>query len=761
MNRERIEGSATEGSYQSRYAAIAVPVPVRRLFTYRIPPGLEGCSEPGARAIVPFGRRLLAGVITSVCTETDLDPTKVKDVRALPDQAPVLAAALLETLLRAARHYVSPPGTMLAAALPPGAGRSGFAAEAAAETFYSLAAEPEAARGLCALAPRQRSIVDLLAASTGDVSWKEIRDRLGEIGPALHALRKKGIVRTERRHVERDHAERRPELLPAGGEVSRHTLTSEQAAAVSAVGEAVRSGRPKGFLLMGPTGSGKTEVYLSAIEQALAAGRGAVYLVPEISLTPLLARTLAGRFGGDFALLHSSLTGAQRRTEWNRIRDGRARVVLGPRSALLSPLEKPGLIVVDEEQDGSFKQESDPRYNARDMAMVRARNERAALLLGSATPSLESFSLAASGKLELLTLSSRIASRPVASVELVDMRTEAKETGGDDAISRRLREAMRECLSRGEQAIVLLNRRGWSPSILCRRCGENVQCRRCTIALTYHKSDRRLLCHYCGYHRGFPARCPTCAAEELVLTGQGTERLSETLGELFPAARLARLDRDIARGRTEPGRILAAFERGEHDLLVGTQLVAKGHDFPNVTLVGVVSADFSLGFPDFRSAERTFQLLTQVAGRAGRGEKPGTVIVQAYRPDHYAVQAAAAQDYAEFYRKESRFRKLMGYPPFSALANVIASARTPEGALRRARSAAAAIREAGGGRLRVSGPAVAPIARLKGRYRMQIMVRAPARRLLSDALNAAMERIEAAPRAGRDLIVDVDPASLL
>ena len=308
---------------------------------------------------------------------------------------------------------------------------------------------------------------------------------------------------------------------------------------------------------------------------------------------------------------------------------------------------------------------------------------------------------------------------------------------------------------------MLLNRRGWAPSVLCRKCGERLKCRRCSIALTWHRADQRLLCHYCGYQRGMPASCPECGSEKLLLAGAGTERLVADIAALFPGARLARLDRDIARGRAEPGRILSAFERGEHDVLVGTQLVAKGHDFPNVTLVGVLSADFTLGFPDFRAAERTFQILTQVAGRAGRGDRPGRVIVQAFRPDHYAIQCAAAQDYAAFYQKESRYRRLMGYPPYVAMANVIASGSTIEKAQRRAQSAAAAIRREGGEDLRILGPAIAPLQRLKGRYRFQTMVRCASRRRLSDALNAALDRLEGTPSGSRDLIIDVDPASLL
>jgi primosomal protein N' (replication factor Y) len=756
VKRESIAGSLTPRSYQSRYASIALPVPVRRLFTYRIPEGMEGSAAAGCRAVVPFGRRRLTGIITGTIAEPDLSPSRLKDVTALPDAEPVIGRPLLGTLLWAARYYAAPPGPMLSAALPPGGRGSDAASAGATERFYSLRRDREEALGLCARAPRQRAIVELLAADPAPVSRSDLRDRIGDPGAALAALQRKRLIRVERRAVERA-----PELLPDVGCAPALSLTGEQKEAVAAIRDALGSGSYRGHLLVGPTGSGKTEVYLRSIEETLKRGKGAAYLVPEISLTPILSRTLRARFGSDFALLHSSLTPAQRRSEWRRLRTGEARVVLGPRSALFAPLGNLGLIVVDEEQDGSFKQESDPRYNARDLALVRARREGALALLGSATPSLESYRLAETGRLTLLRLTRRIEERPLARVDLVDMRREEEETGGADPVSRSLREALRDCLARREQAIIFLNRRGWAPAVLCKRCGESLKCRRCTIALTYHRTEKRLLCHYCGYHRSLPGSCLSCRSDALILAGQGTERLAEEVAALFPEARLARLDRDVARGRTAPGRILAAFERGEHDILVGTQLVAKGHDFPNVTLVGVVSADFSLGFPDFRAAERTFQVLTQVAGRAGRGDRPGRVIVQAYRPDHYALQAAAEQDYAAFYRKETRYRRLMGYPPYAAMANIVAAGKTLATAQRRAREAAAAIRNVGGEEVRISGPAIAPLGRLKGRYRIQIMVRAARRRLLSDVLNGALEDLERRPASPKDLIIDVDPASLL
>jgi primosomal protein N' (replication factor Y) len=595
-------------------------------------------------------------------------------------------------------------------------------------------------------------VLDLLRREGRALSAEEIRDLSGA-GPAvLAALRRKGLVQVEHRAVE---AAIEPPA-PAEGP-PRHVPTAEQAAAAREVREALGSGGFRSFLLVGPTGSGKTEVYFSAIEAALEAGGGAIYLVPEIALTPLLSRRCRDRF----ALLHSSLAPSVRRAAWDRVRAGRARLVLGARSALMAPVPDLRLVVVDEEQDGSFKQESEPRYNARDLALVRARAEGAAALLGSATPSLESWSAAERERHRVLRLTRRIESRPLASVEIVDMRREEEETGGRDPVSRRLLDALRGALDRREQAIVLLNRRGWAPSILCRRCGETMKCRRCSISLTWHQRDGILLCHYCGYRRGMPERCPGCGEGRLRLTGTGTEKLAEEVAALFPSARVARLDRDVARGRRAPERILEAFERGEHDILVGTQLVAKGHDFPRVTVVGVVAADFTLGFPDFRAAERTFQILTQVAGRAGRGERPGMVIVQAFRPDHYAIQAARSQDYEVFYAKESRYRKLSGYPPFTALACVTATGATMAHAQKRAGQFAAALRRSGDGGVRILGPAPAPLFRLKGRHRFQIIARAARRRALSDALHEALDRMERSRTPSRGILVDVDPASLL
>lgn len=752
VNRDRRLGSDTAGSYQRRYASIALDVPVRRPFTYAVPGDLPGSCLPGCRAKVPFGRRLMTGVIVSLSHRTDVDAGKIREVAELPDREPVIGEGLMATLGWAARYYAASPGAVLAMALPPGSGR-----DPRRQAWYSVASPPgERERKALQRAPRQREVLDFLASAPGPVPADRIREELGEVSSALHALGRKRLVSVERRAVPA-----RPEIHLPPPEERRLVLTSEQAGAVQAVGEALDAGASGGFLLVGPTGSGKTEVYLSSVEAALKRGRGAIYLVPEISLTPLLAGRCRRRFGDGFALLHSSLTAGQRRQEWERIRKGEARMVLGARSALMAPVQALGLVVVDEEQDGSFKQDSEPRYNARDLALVRSRKEGAVALLGSATPSLESYRLHEQGRLALLSLTARIESRPMAAVEVVDMRQEEKETGGDDPFSRVLLARMREALGRGEQVIVLLNRRGWAPSLLCRRCGESLRCRRCSISLTWHRKSAVLLCHYCGYRRGMPRRCPGCHGEKLLLAGAGTERLEQDIAAIFPGARVARLDRDVARGRLASGRILAGFQGGDHDILVGTQLVAKGHDFPNVTVVGVIGADFTLGFPDFRAAERTFQILTQVAGRAGRGERPGKVVIQAWRPDHYAIEAAARQDYRAFYFKESRYRRLMGYPPHAALAALIASAATEQAAWRRAERAAAAVGRAGGRRVRLAGPAPAPLFRLKGRFRFQLVVRAAGKRLLSDVLNEALDEMDGGRGSVRNLAVDIDPASLL
>ena len=513
-------------------------------------------------------------------------------------------------------------------------------------------------------------------------------------------------------------------------------------------------------LLHGVTGSGKTEVYLGAIEAALSRGKTAIVLVPEIALTLWVGRLVRARFGEQVAILHSALPDSERAREWWRVRHGEARVVVGTRSAVFAPLENLGLIIVDEEQETSYKQEETPRYHGRDTAVYRARLEGAVALLGSATPSLETYHNACDGKYHLLELTARVANRPLAEVRIVDLREEFRRAHKAAPISESLRAAVALRLEEKTQAMVLINRRGYSWSSLCRSCGAFVQCQNCSIALTYHKNRQRLECHYCGYSLRPPKQCPKCHAEYMYFVGDGAERVEEYLRETFPAAKIARLDRDTVRTKREFQQVLGAFAKGEVDVLVGTQMVAKGHDFQRVTLVGVVAADLALGRPDFRAAERTFQLFTQVAGRAGRGELSGEVLVETHYPEHYAIQHAAKQDYLSFYEKEAHFRRMLHYPPFTALASILVRDKKIENAIRWSRALAAYFAPFEDRGVKILGPAAAPLARLRQEYRFQFLLKSPQRSALSQALSGALDFCAKKEIPETAVIVDVDPASL-
>jgi primosomal protein N' (replication factor Y) len=492
--------------------------------------------------------------------------------------------------------------------------------------------------------------------------------------------------------------------------------------------------------------------------------------VPEINLTPAMAGQFAARFGERIAVLHSGLDDRERERVWQRVRDGspgnRVDVLIGTRSAVFAPLASPALIIVDEEHDASYKQEEAPRYHGRDVAIVRAREIGATVVLGSATPSVETRHHAESGKYQLLELEGRVQERPLPQTEVVDMRLEFNETGRQSFLSRRLIEAISHRLQHHEQVMILMNRRGFSAFVICRKCGKTVECANCSIALTHHKRSARLLCHYCGYQRPVPKVCPECQSEHIYFMGEGSEKVELVLGKHFPEARIGRLDRDTARARGQAEAILASFHAHELDLLVGTQMIAKGHDIHGVTLVGVISADMGLARPDFRSAERSFQLLTQVAGRAGRGEREGEVIIQTYYPDHYAIKAAAAQDYAQFYKQELRFRQLMHYPPFAALANLMVRSESQEGVLKltgllgRFMESLQQDKQKGRG-WRLLGPAAAPIPKLKKSYRYHFLIKAEQRSILRRVLIAAQEFARREKFPASALIVDVDPQSLL
>jgi primosomal protein N' (replication factor Y) len=514
-------------------------------------------------------------------------------------------------------------------------------------------------------------------------------------------------------------------------------------------------------LLHGVTGSGKTEIYIQAALKTLERRKTCLVLVPEIGLTPQLAERFASRFPGQTAVLHSGLTRKQRIEEWLRIRRGKAPVVIGTRSAVFAPLADLGLVIVDEEHETSYKQDETPRYNARDTAVIRARDAGAVIVLGSATPSMESFRNGESGKFTVARLPARVEERPLPAVEIVNMREEYVAAGKQVVFSGRLLAGIAARLERGEQTMVLLNRRGFAAFLLCRKCGFTYDCSACSVSMTYHRSVHRLLCHYCGLAKRPPERCPECSSEHIHYVGEGTERLEADLVELFPSARIARVDRDAMRRVRDFEEVLGQFRKGAIDILVGTQMIAKGHDFPGVTLVGVISADAALALPDFRAAERTFQLLTQVAGRSGRGDRPGEVVIQTYHPDHYTFQLASTQRFEDFYNRESRYRRALFYPPFSALAGVVAMDRNSERASQAARAAGQFLNGLREGRLRILGPAPAPLERIKQVHRYQLLIKAASRDALHLALVKLQTHLEGMRLGSTRVTIDVDPVSLM
>jgi len=543
-----------------------------------------------------------------------------------------------------------------------------------------------------------------------------------------------------------------------------HSLNESQERAFSSIRARFELGEFGVQLIHGVTGSGKTEVYLRSVQETLARGKTAIVLVPEIALTLWIGRQCRAWFGAHFegvAVLHSALSDVERAREWWRVRNGQARVVVGTRSAIFAPVENLGLVIVDEEQENSFKQEETPRYHGRDVAIVRAKLENAVALLGSATPALETYHNATSGKYELLTMASRVENRSLAAVEIVDLRTEFQQTHQTSPISKILHDGIAECLSFNTQALILINRRGYSWSVLCRSCGASVQCANCSISMTYHKSRNRLECHYCGFVQAVPKTCPKCDSKYVYFFGEGSEHLEERLRKEFPGARIARLDRDAVRTKQQYQETLGAFAGGALDILVGTQMLAKGHDFQRVTLVGVISADSSLTLPDFRAAERTFQLLTQVAGRAGRGELPGRVLIQTYYPEHYAIQDAVRQDYVSFYERELHFRRMMAYPPFTSLANVIVRDTNLENAIRWSRRLSEYFSPSDGKGIRILGPASAPLARLKKEHRFQFLLKSPKRSVITKLLSGALSFCDANEIPQTAVLVDMDPLSLL
>ena len=611
------------------------------------------------------------------------------------------------------------------------------------------------------LTEKQTAILAELAASGGELPLAELRRR--ELpSSTLQTLVRRGLVRID----ERPEAFRLGGITPSSEPIY---LNLPQIDALDTLTKGLGAFHP--FLLYGVTGSGKTAVYLAAMQKALDRGLTSILLVPEIGLTPQMAGLLDQAFGQKVALLHSALTPEERSEQWRRIRRGDAPIVVGTRSAIFAPAPKLGLILVDEEHDQSYKQEETPRYNARDVAVMRAKLAGAVVVMGSATPSLESWQNAERGKYTRIELVDRVMNRPLPEVELVDMRSEFKESGKDALFSRSLVEQTKAALERGEQALILLNRRGYSFAVMCRSCGEKLECQNCAIALTHHKAQlddtaearagQRLECHYCGYKRTVPAKCPKCDSEHLYYLGAGSQQGEERLTDIFPFARIGRMDRDTVRGRYDLEHLLARLHSGEINLLVGTQMIAKGHDIHNVTLVGVVGCDHALSMPDFRAAERVFQLMTQVSGRAGRGDLPGRVVVQTYYPDHYAILAAMKHDYKAFAERELKYRRWMHYPPFGALANVLVQSPKLEEAAAWSALLGKWLQKAAIEGVRVLGPCTAPIARIKNIYRFHMILKSATRKALNEALRGMLAHAAEKDVPRRNLIVDVDALRLM
>jgi primosomal protein N' (replication factor Y) len=613
---------------------------------------------------------------------------------------------------------------------------------------------PESAR---ALSKTQQRVIETLIDEGGEMAFTDLLEMADASASAIQTLEKRHVIEVFVRNVRRD-----PLATATLPEIEELELTKEQAAALHEIEKPLKENRYAAFLLHGVTGSGKTEIYIRAMRAALLQGRTAMMLVPEIALTPVFSRRLRAHFGDQVAIFHSSLTTGERFDEWSRLKRGEARVVIGTRSAVFAPVSNLGLVVIDEEHETSYRQQESPYYNGRDTAIVRASREGAVVVLGSATPSLESFHNARSGKYTYLQLAQRIANRAMARAEMIDMRAVFARQGRPEVFSEELLAAIEETHARNEQSIILLNRRGYSSFVLCRSCGESIHCPNCDVTLTYHRSEMSIICHYCNHRQPAPSRCPSCAGKYIYYVGEGTEQLEEMLQKRFPQLRIARLDRDTTSRRKLFERAILEFGAGELDMLVGTQMLAKGHDFPNVTLVGVVSVDAGLALPDFRSAERTFQLITQVAGRAGRGSLAGRVLIQTYHPNHYVLRHACAQDYAGFYQEEIRYRKNLNYPPFVALASLLVHGED----FTRAQATAAEIRkaldEANTDRAcRILGPAPAPLARLRGEHRIQLLVKSRSRPRLREVIDMALAYAAARDVDLRSVNLEIDPINLM
>lgn len=742
-----------------KIAKVIVEFARDRQFDYLIPPRLADELKVGMQVVVPFGHAEARGFIVGFAESSPHG--RLKEIRDRVGRAVLVDDRLLALARWMANYYVAPLEKAIHAVLPAVVRKKGsgfkerLLVQPTEQGLDELAAEKIRAR-----APKQAAVLDALRTG-GHAFLHDLARAAGTTPATVRALEKKGLVRVGRQPLARD---------PFAGQTllatKPHTLMPQQAKALDLVRRAVDTLTPPVVLLHGVTGSGKTEVYLQAIEHVLKQGKGAIVLVPEISLTPQTIERFRGRFGDTIAVLHSSLSEGERHDEWHRVREGRARIAIGARSALFAPVAPLGLIAVDEEHEPSYKQEDTPAYQARDVAVMRGHLERCAVVLGSATPSLESFYNARRGKYGLARLPFRVDHRTMPAVRVLDMRLETERAGRPHVLAQDLVEGIQARLDRGEQVLLFLNRRGYATSLICPKCGQVARCGQCSVAMTYHRPKTAtesgwLLCHICGERRALPDRCPNpqCNDPAFRFAGFGTQRVEQIVARLFPKARVQRMDSDATTRKDAHRHILGEFRAGKIDILVGTQMIAKGLHFPNVTLVGVILADLSLHLPDFRAAERTFQLLTQVAGRAGRGQVTGEVIVQTYTPFHPAIQAARRLDYDAFYDQEIEFRRELAYPPFSHLVCLHLRGANEQKVEFTGRVFVKELTAALTPRVRIAGPLPAPLARAHGLYRYQVLLRAPSTRLITDPL----KKVLAAFKWPSDVkwSVDVDAVSLL
>jgi primosomal protein N' (replication factor Y) len=733
------------------YAAVALNVPMDKLFHYRVPEALRGEVAVGARVRVPFGRREMTGTCVRFSGDPGVQSARVRDILGVLDQRAFLDERMRDLTEWMARYYCCSWGKTLDAVLP-SVIKSGAAARTRRWVCAARPREELLARAaqIEKRSPRQARTLRALAGSEGEIAAGELAALAGSDGGVLSKLREAGLLTL------REEAARDPVLEFPVPRSEPPVPTSEQQAALDRIQAAFAQGKFHVMLLHGVTGSGKTEVYLRALRLCVESGRQGILLVPEIALTPQTVARFRARFER-VGVLHGEMTDSDRRREWTAIHEGRADVVVGTRSAVFAPVPKLGLLVVDEEHDPSFKQPKAPRFHGRDVGIWRARRENALVILGSATPSLESLYNARSGKYELLTLPRRVEGRPLPPVEICDLAAELSKKGLPPLLSRRLRLAMESALARGEQVILFLNRRGFNTCISCPRCGFVLRCARCDVSLIYHSVENVARCHYCAYKAEAPENCPVCGLSH-IKRGAGTQRVEEIVKALFPDQGVARMDTDSMQARGSHEQALEEFRAGKTRILLGTQMVVKGLDFPNVTLVGVINADTGIHLPDFRAAERTFQFLAQVAGRAGRGPKGGRVIIQTFEPEQPCIRDAARHDYDAFAGRELDGRKRYGYPPFTRLARLIFRGRDAASVQGRCSEAVEALRARLQGRaVSVVGPAEAPIRRINNRFRWHALVKAPD----PEALREALRGVDRRRLAGVELTVDVDPVSLL